>query len=147
VRVTTPERTLVDCLHRPELAGGWEEIWRALEAVQYLNIGVLVVYALLLGSATTAATAGLLLETHCTAAGVKARDLERVEAARPHAAHYLARPTRSGGRHLKRWNLIVPEAMLARAWDEFSDTPDNAADLEATNYDSDGDGAVVEDDI
>lgn len=147
VRVTTPERTIVDCLHRPELAGGWEEIWRAAETVQYLNIGALVDYALLLGNATTAAKAGLLLEMHRTALGVTVRDLERLEAARPHAAHYLDRHTRRGGRLLQRWNLIVPEALLARTWDEFSDTPDDTADLNATNYDGDGDGAVVEEGI
>ena len=32
VRVTSLERSLVDLLHSPEHGGGWEEIWRSLEA-------------------------------------------------------------------------------------------------------------------
>jgi hypothetical protein len=84
---------------------------------------------------------------HRTALGVTVRDLERLEAARPHAAHYLDRHTRRGGRLLQRWNLIVPQALLARTWDEFSGTQDDTADLNATNYDGDGDGAVVEEGI
>lgn len=31
VRVTSLERTLADVLDRPDLGGGWEEIWRSLE--------------------------------------------------------------------------------------------------------------------
>ncbi len=147
VRVTTPERTLVDCLHRPELAGGWEEIWRAADSVQYLNIGALVDYALLLGNATTIAKAGLLLEMHQTALGVMPRDLERLAAARPQAAHYLDRRTRSGGRLLARWNLIVPEAMLARDWEELSGESVVVEDFDAANDAGDGRGAASEEAI
>ena len=38
IRVTSLERTLVDLLHRPRLGGGWEEIWRSLESVEYFDI-------------------------------------------------------------------------------------------------------------
>jgi len=38
VRVTSPERTLVDVLDRPDLGGGWEEIWRSLEAKQWSSL-------------------------------------------------------------------------------------------------------------
>ena len=38
VHVTTLERTLVDVLDRPDLGGGWEEIWRSLEAVEFFNL-------------------------------------------------------------------------------------------------------------
>lgn len=147
VRATTPERTLVDCLHRPELAGGWEEIWRAVDSVQYLNIGALVDYALLLGNATTAAKAGLLLEVHRGALGVTDRDLERLEAARPQAPHYLDRSTRIGGRLLARWNLIVPEAMLARDWEELSEEPTEAEGLDTTTDAGNGRSAAAEEDI
>lgn len=147
VRVSTPERTLVDCLHRPELAGGWEEIWRAVDGVQYLNIGAYVDYTLLLGNATTAAKAGLLLEMHRTALGVADRDLERLETARPRAAHYLDRHTRSGGRLIARWNLIVPETMLARDWEELSGDRLGAEDFDATNDVGDDRGAATEEGI
>jgi len=38
VHVTTLERTLVDVLDRPDLGGGWEEIWRSLKAVEFFNL-------------------------------------------------------------------------------------------------------------
>ena len=53
VRVTSLERTLVDVLHRPDLSGAWEEIWRSLESVEFFNVDQVVEYALLLGNATT----------------------------------------------------------------------------------------------
>ena len=37
VRVTAVERTLVDVLHRPELAGGIEEVLKSLDLVRYLD--------------------------------------------------------------------------------------------------------------
>jgi predicted transcriptional regulator of viral defense system len=38
VRITSLERTLVDVLSRPGLSGGWEEIWRSLESVEFLDL-------------------------------------------------------------------------------------------------------------
>jgi len=37
VRVTAVERTIVDVLHRPELAGGIEEVLKSLDLVRYLD--------------------------------------------------------------------------------------------------------------
>ena len=52
VRVTSLERTMVDVLDRPHLGGGWEEIWRSLEGVEFFDLQAVVEYALLLGNAT-----------------------------------------------------------------------------------------------
>jgi len=59
VRVTGLERTLVDVLDRPDLEGGWEEIWRSLESVEFFDLDQVIKYALLLGNATTIAKVGL----------------------------------------------------------------------------------------
>ena len=55
---------MVDVLNRPDLSGGWEEIWRSLESVEFFDFDKVVEYALLLGNATTAAKVGLFLEQH-----------------------------------------------------------------------------------
>jgi predicted transcriptional regulator of viral defense system len=59
LRVTNLERTFVDVLDRPDLAGSWEEIWRSLESVEFFDLDQVVEYVHLLENATTAAKVGL----------------------------------------------------------------------------------------
>jgi hypothetical protein len=35
---------LVDILNRPDLSGSWEEIWRSVESIEYLDIDSLYEY-------------------------------------------------------------------------------------------------------
>jgi len=58
IKVTTLERTLVDCLDRPELGGDWEEIYNSFSGVTYLNFTHLVDYVTKLGKAVSAARVG-----------------------------------------------------------------------------------------
>lgn len=119
VRATTLERTLVDVLNRPDLAGGWEEIWRSLETVEFFDLDVVVQYALLLENATTAAKVGFFLEQHKDRLMVEERHLDRLRARRPREPHYLARGRR-GGRLVSQWNLVVPVEVLERSWAEVT---------------------------
>jgi len=118
VRVTSLERTAVDVLDRPELCGGWEEIWKSLSAVEYYNLDQLVEYALLLENATTIAKTGFFLEQHMKPLMVEESHLKRLEESKPKQPHYLNRDNRSG-RLVSRWNLIVPEAVLEKTWEEL----------------------------
>ena len=118
VRVAGLERTLVDVLHRPDLSGGWEEVWRSLESVEYFNIDRVVEYALLLGNATTAAKVGFFLDRHRDALMVEDRHLQSLRERRPGQPHYLDRAARKRGRLAADWNLVVPEEVLEQSWDE-----------------------------
>ncbi len=64
ISVTGLERTFVDVLNRPDLAGSWEEIWRSLESVEYFDLEKVASYVDFLGNATTAAKVGFFLEQH-----------------------------------------------------------------------------------
>ena len=64
IAVTSLERTFVDVLDRPHLCGSWEEIWRSLESIEYLNLGKVLGYVRLLDNATTTARIGFFLDTH-----------------------------------------------------------------------------------
>ena len=119
VRVATLERTLVDVFDRLDLAGGWEEIWRSLETVEFFDLDVVVQYALLLENATTAAKVGFFLEQHKERLMVEERHLDRLRARRPREPHYLARGRR-GGRLVAAWNLVVPVEVLERSWAEVT---------------------------
>ena len=111
VRVSTLERTLVDLLDRPDLAGGWEELWHSVTSIEFFDLDEVVSYALLLDNATTVAKVGFFLEQHRERLMVEESHLGRLRKYRPRQPHYLDRGDRTG-RLLPQWNLIVPEIML-----------------------------------
>ncbi len=116
VRVASLERTLVDVLHRPNLSGGWEEIWRSLESVEFFNFDRVVEYVLLLGNATTAAKVGFFLEQHRDGLMVEECHLRPLRERRPRQPHYLDRNGRKPGCLMADWNLVVPNDVLERSW-------------------------------
>ncbi len=118
VRVTGLERTLVDVLDRPLLSGSWEEIWRSLESIEFVNMDQVVGYTLALRNATTAAKVGFFLEQHRTSLMLDDSHLRPLKRARPLKAHYLERTRRTPGRLVSAWNLVVPQPLLDRAWEE-----------------------------
>lgn len=120
VSVTGYERTLVDVLDAPEHGGGWEEIWRSLEGIEFIDLDFTVDYALRLGSALTVARVGFFLEQHKDELLVEERHLEALRARGPAQPRYFERRHRKGGKLLPRWNLIVPERVLARSWEEVA---------------------------
>jgi predicted transcriptional regulator of viral defense system len=118
IRVTGLERTLVDCLDRPRLSGGWEEVWRSYESVPYLDVDLAVRYALLLANATTIASVGYFLELQQERWMVRGEHLDLLRAHRPAQPHYLGRRREERGRLIKDWNLMAPDRIIDRAWEE-----------------------------
>ena len=122
VKVTSLERTLVDVLDRPDYCGGWEEIWRSLESIEYLRLDLVVEYVRLLGTSTTAAKVGFYLEQHQDELMVKKEHLDELKEMAPRQPHYLERSKRSKrskSRLASGWNLIVPEEVFNRSWEEM----------------------------
>jgi predicted transcriptional regulator of viral defense system len=119
VRVTTLERTLVDVLDVPSNAGGWEEIWRSLEMVEFFDLDAVASYAVKLGSALTAARVGFFLEQHREALMVEDKHLDPLRRLRPRQPRYLD-ARRKPGKLVAAWNLIVPDDVLGRTWAEVA---------------------------
>nr|WP_309696104.1 type IV toxin-antitoxin system AbiEi family antitoxin [Armatimonas sp.] len=125
VRVTDLERTLVDCLDRPMLSGGWEEVWHSLEGLDaYLNLERLLEYTLKLRTATTAAKVGYFLSQHQERLRVPEGALERLRAHRPKRAHYVLRDRIVGqvpgrAKFIPEWNLMVPTLLGEEAYEEI----------------------------
>jgi len=117
VPVTSTARTLVDVLDRPDLTGGWEEIWRSLEGIRLLDTDAVLTYLERLGNATTSALVGYFLEQHRETLFVNESTLNAIESLRPKSRHYLNRA--EGGQLAARWNLIVPGAVWDRRWEEL----------------------------
>lgn len=117
VRVTSLERTLVDVLDAPEKSGEWEEIWRSLEMVEFFDLDAVAEYSAKLGSAITAARVGFFLEQHREELMVEERYLERLTEQSPAQPRYFD-ARRESGQLVSRWNVIVPERVLNRTWQE-----------------------------
>jgi predicted transcriptional regulator of viral defense system len=118
VRVTTLERTLVDVLDAPRHGGGWEEIWRSLESVEFFDVDAVTDYALKLGCAVALAKVGFFLEQHREELMLEESHLKRLQEHVPAQPTYLERGKRESGKLVARWNLVVPERVLYRAWAE-----------------------------
>jgi predicted transcriptional regulator of viral defense system len=118
ILVTSLERTLVDVLDRPNLCGSWEEIWRSLESIEYVNIDRVLEYALLLGNATTIAKVGFYLEMHRKELLIPDEALEKLCLHRPKNPHYLEREQEASQKMISKWNIIVPLSLLNRQWEE-----------------------------
>lgn len=120
IQVTGYERTLVDVLDAPQYGGGWEEIWRSLQTIPYVDLDFVVEYTRLLGSALTAARVGFYLEQHRDSLLVEDKHLAALHALSPTQATYLDRDRKKGGTLQPRWNLIVPDAVLGQTWRQDS---------------------------
>ena len=118
IKITGFERTMVDLLSRPDLAGGWEEIWRSLESIEYFDLEMVYDYLLLLNNTTLFAKVGFYLEQHKEALMVDESFLQKLEQHKPKSLHYMQRQNRKDGTLLKRWNLLVPEEMINRSWSD-----------------------------
>lgn len=119
VRVCTIERTLVDSLVRPEYSGGWEEIWRSFESLNFLDVDRVIGYADLLGSSITAAKLGFFLEQHQEQFSVTEKQLSQLSLNCPKSGCYMEKGYKGEVIFLKRWNLIVPKTVYEKSWEEL----------------------------
>ena len=118
IRVTTLERTFVDILDRPSLINNWEEIWRSLESIEYLNLQQVLAYAKLLNHATTYARIAFFLDQHRDTLSLSEKDLITFDKFMPKKPHYLDPHNKESNQLIARWNLIVPKSLLQRTWEE-----------------------------
>jgi predicted transcriptional regulator of viral defense system len=117
ILVTSLERTLVDLMDRPDLGGGWEEVWRSLESVEYFKLDKIVEYVLLLNKATLTAKIGFYLEQHQEVLMVTESYLQTLQQHIPKQPHYMEKKTK--GVFTKRWNLIVPQTIIEKTWEQI----------------------------
>jgi predicted transcriptional regulator of viral defense system len=117
VRVTSLERTLVDVLDAPNKGGGWEEVWQSLEAIEFFDLDEVVKYLFKLGSALTAARVGFFLDQHRDALMVEDRYLDEIRERAPAQPLYID-TSRRPGKLVPGWNLVVPNVILDRTWED-----------------------------
>lgn len=114
-RLATLERALVDVLDAPQRSGGWEEVWRSLEMIEFFDLDAVIHHAAVTNSAVTAARVCFYLERHREPLMVEESHLAALRRlARAQPRYIDAR--REPGKLVSGWNLIVPERILAQTW-------------------------------
>lgn len=111
LRVTGPERTLIDGFRRPDLVGGFAEFVESVAGFSVLELPLLFELLDVFGQKGLWAAVGWFLETYRTTFYVSDDDLAFIDEHVPKAPLYLARDQR-GGVLVRRWNLIVPDALM-----------------------------------
>jgi len=117
VKVSSLERTMVDIFNRPIYSGSWEEIWRSLESVEFFDLDIVLEYVKLLDNATTTACVGFFLEQNKERLLVDNKYLDALRKRRPKQPHYFDRRQQQG-KLFKDWNLLIPEEILNKSWEE-----------------------------
>lgn len=112
LRVTGPERTLVEGFRRPDLVGGLPELTNSASGFATLDLKLLTELLKRYGERKLWGAVGWFLEKHQTGFHVPDDYLRRLEAKRPRSPLYLPRRQR-GGVLSPRWNVILP-AELSR---------------------------------
>ncbi len=115
LRATGPERTLVEGLRRPRLAGGLENLVASAAGFPVLDLDLVLHLLEVYATGVLWGAAGWFLETHKTAFAVPQSIFQRLEDRRPATPRYLLRDSR-GGKFVRRWNLILPPG--AESWSE-----------------------------
>ena len=118
ILITDKERTVVEALEHPEYCGGFEEMYRSLEKMPYVQTELLLKYLNLRGQKNLFARVGFFLEQHREQFHIEESFLKTLERHKPAQPLYWDR-SRKGGVIKNRWNLIVPEAVDKRKWEEF----------------------------
>ena len=118
IRVTGFERTLVDCFDNPRYCGSWEEIWTSLELIEFFDTDDVLEYLRLLDNRTTAAKVAYFLDENRERLMVDEVCFEQLEQLCPKQPHYLDRTVKGNAELQPRWNLIVPEYVQRKMWEE-----------------------------
>jgi predicted transcriptional regulator of viral defense system len=111
MKVTDPERSLVDGFRRTALCGGIEELITSASGFPLLDLDLLIKILRCYDSPWLWAAKGWFLERFRQTFHIEDSILLEIEKHRPKSPRYLERNQR-GGTLVSRWNLILPEAII-----------------------------------
>ena len=107
LHATDPERTIVDCIHRPRYAQGWENIIHAFERAENLDASRMIRYVKRYRIPSLIARTGFMLEKYLTKKHTVIAELDTLGPYLPHSPVPFI--NNRGGRLNRRWNLFIPE--------------------------------------
>lgn len=117
INVTAIERTVVDVLHRSDIAGGAEEVLQSLDLVRYLDPEKVADYVELLGIRSLASLVGWWLERRQSALGVPEGTLDRLRALRPRSRHYALGAKPGDAVLIEPWRVLLPPQAVEESFE------------------------------
>jgi predicted transcriptional regulator of viral defense system len=118
ISLTSLERTFVDILDRPYLCLSWEEISQSIENIEFLDSEAVLEYTFLIGNRTTAAIVGFFLDMYREKWMIPLDHLKKLKKICPNKPIYLKRSLKGPQKLISSWNLIVPQKILEKKWEE-----------------------------
>ena len=116
IRLTGPERTLVDGFAAPWWVGGLDELVESAAGFRDVDLDLLNAYLKLLDRRILDAATGWFLERHPEVSGDARKLLAQLEKRRPKNPVYLG-GRRTGGRLQRRWNILVPPSLANNSFE------------------------------
>ncbi len=114
VRVTGPERTLMEGFRTPRMVGGLEELIQSAAGFSSLDLDLLRAVLKAYNQKALWGAVGWFLEQYHRTFRVPEEYLRTLERGRPTSPHYLPRRQRGkGGVLVSRWNLVLPESVVS----------------------------------
>lgn len=110
IRVTDKERTLIDCIHRPKYAQGWENVFHAIDRIGTLDGEHIYIYLKEYRLKSLVAKTCLILERFSDVLGISDSILGRLHRYLPRSPVSISRT--SHGKLNRRWNVYVPEGFF-----------------------------------
>jgi predicted transcriptional regulator of viral defense system len=113
IKVMDIERTIIDCLSRPDLVGGVDEFIRSLEGLSGVNTQRLLEYLAKFDDKSLYAKTGFLLRLFADDWKIQTEVFESIQKHIGLTKYYFPRQLARGtGELVKEWNLIVPKYLI-----------------------------------
>lgn len=117
LQVASRELALVQCADRLKYAGGLEEVLLSLEGFPYLRWDVLEELLSLIGKKVLYRKVGFILRYHAERWDPPNELLDRLEDSGRGQASYFGTTPGRGGTLVPRWDLVVPQRLVAEGRD------------------------------
>jgi predicted transcriptional regulator of viral defense system len=107
---TDLERTILECIHHPKYAQGWENVIHAFETIKQIRYKQLIEYVIELNSPSLSAKVGIFLDFYKDKWKIPESEIIKLQQYIPRTTLRFERLTK--GKLNKRWNIIVPHDLL-----------------------------------
>ncbi len=111
IRVSSPSRTFVECIHRPDLCVGYEEVYKSLESLGGVDINGVFNILMMYDTDILFRSVGFFLEELKERSPyysqIDDKDLKKIEKNIGNSRSYLIRGQK--GEYISKWKLYIPE--------------------------------------